>query len=96
MSYWVYILASGRDGVLYVGVTNDLVRRIGDHREGNVAGFTKTYSVKHLVHFEAFADIRDAIDHEKRIKRWRRTWKIALIEKTNPGWRDLFDDIAAA
>ena len=94
MSYWVYILASKPRGTLYVGVTNDLVRRVTEHRESAVPGFTKQYDVKTLVYFEEHADIADAIQREKRIKRWARAWKIELIRSKNPDWRDLFGDIA--
>lgn len=94
MSYWVYILASRPRGTLYVGVTNDLMRRVSEHREGVVPGFTKDYSVKLLVYFEEHPDIERAIEREKRIKRWARSWKIDLIRSKNPDWDDLFDDIA--
>lgn len=87
--YSVYLLASKRRGTLYVGVTNDLVRRACEHREGAVPGFTRTYNIKRLVWFEEYADVQDAIAHEKRLKRWRREWKIALIEKGNPDWKNL-------
>jgi putative endonuclease len=91
--FFVYILASKRNGTLYVGVTNDLARRVFEHRDGLVPGFTKKYSVKRLVHFEACSSIIEAIAREKRLKRWKRTWKLALIEKDNPQWRDLYEDI---
>lgn len=94
MSYWVYILASKPRGTLYVGVTNDLMRRVSEHREGAVPGFAKDYSVKMLVYFEEHADIDAAIDREKKLKRWARAWKIDLIRSKNPEWRDLFGDIA--
>lgn len=90
-SSYVYILASRRNGTLYTGVTSDLSRRVYQHREGRSSGFTATYGVTRLVWYEIFADIRDAIDAEKRIKRWRRAWKIELIEKTNPQWLDLYE-----
>jgi putative endonuclease len=93
VSYWVYILASKPRGTLYVGVTNDLVRRVAEHREGAVPGFTKDYGVKMLVHFEEHADIEAAIGREKRVKRWARAWKIELIRSKNPDWLDLFDEI---
>jgi putative endonuclease len=89
----VYILASKPRGTLYVGVTNDLVRRVAEHREGLVPGFTKTYGVKMLVYFEEHADINEAIKREKQIKRWARSWKIELIREKNPEWRDLFGEI---
>ena len=93
MGYWVYILASARNGTLYVGVTNDLARRVQEHREGAVPGFTRTYGVTRLVHAEPHDDIRIAIEREKRLKKWRRAWKLALIEETNPDWRDLYPDL---
>ena len=89
-----YILASKPRGTLYVGVTSDLLRRIVEHREGLVEGFTKQYSVKMLVYFEAHESIVAAMEREKRLKRWARAWKIDLIRSTNPNWRDLFEDIA--
>lgn len=94
MSYWVYILASKPRGTLYIGVTNDLVRRVSEHRAGEVPGFTKDYDVKMLVYFEEHSDIERAIEREKKLKRWARAWKIELIRSKNPDWADLFDDIA--
>ena len=94
MSYYVYILANRRGGTLYVGVTNDLVRRAYEHREGLVEGFTKTRDIKILVYFEAHDDIEQAIIREKRLKRRRRAWKIQLIDRDNPDWRDLYHDLA--
>ena len=79
--YYVYILASRKDGVLYVGVTNDLARRVFEHREGTASAFTRKYQVKCLVWCEGFEDVRDAIDAEKRIKKWRRAWKVADRER---------------
>ncbi len=93
MAYYVYIMASKRNGPLYVGVTNDLVRRVYQHREGQADGFTKKYGVKALVFFEQHDDIAWALQREKNIKRWRRAWKIDLIEKANPAWDDLYDTI---
>ncbi len=93
MTAYVYILASSKRGTLYVGVTNDLVRRTHEHRQGAVEGFTSEYGVKQLVYFEAFDDIRIAIGREKTLKRWRRSWTLALVEKGNPEWRDLFAEI---
>jgi putative endonuclease len=87
-SYYVYILAN-RAGVLYVGVTNDLERRIAEHRSGLVAGFTRQYNVTRLVHSEEFGEVEDAIAREKQIKGWRRSRKLALIEGSNPRWEDL-------
>lgn len=93
MSYWVYILASAPRGTLYVGVTNDLIRRVYEHREGFVAGFTKKYDIKMLVYFEAHDSIIAAIQREKNIKHWPREWKVQLILRDNPQWRDLWDEI---
>ncbi len=93
MSYWVYTLASHAGGTLYVGVTNDLVRRIYEHREGLAEGFTRKYGVKRLVYFEPHESILAAIQREKNIKHWSRKWKIDLIVRDNPDWRDLYDDI---
>lgn len=90
---YVYILASGMYGTLYTGVTSNLIRRVWEHREGLVEGFTKEYGVKSLVWYEQHTDIHAAITREKQIKEWRRDWKIELIQKTNPLWRDLFSDI---
>lgn len=92
---YVYMMASGIYGTLYIGVTSDLIRRVWQHREGLADGFTKQYNVKQLVWFEQHTDIYAAITREKQIKGWRRDWKIDLIQKTNPFWRDLFQDICA-
>jgi len=88
-SYFVYMLASKRNGTLDVGVTNNLARRAGEHRDKIVPGFTKRYGVDILVWYEVFDDINDAIAREKQIKGWNRAWKIRLIEKSNSGWNDL-------
>ncbi|HEX9569546.1 MAG TPA: GIY-YIG nuclease family protein [Rhodospirillales bacterium] len=90
----VYILASRRNGVLYVGVTNDVVRRVWEHRSGAVDGFAKRYNVHRLVYAEFHDTMTDAIAREKRIKKWRRSWKVELIERDNPEWRDLYEDMA--
>jgi putative endonuclease len=92
--YWVYILASPIGGTLYIGVTNNLIRRVYEHRQGLVEGFTKQYGVHRLVHFEQFDDIERAILREKRLKKWNRMWKIQLIEENNPNWDDLYPGIA--
>ena len=92
-SYWFYIMASGPSGTLYAGMTNDLVRRVYEHREGLVDGFTKEYGVKRLVYFEQHATAEAAIQREKNVKHWSRKWKIELIRKSNPEWRDLYVDI---
>ena len=94
MRFWVYILASRPGGTLYVGVTNDLVRRVHEHRNSMVPGFTKRYDVKRLVYFEEHDTAPAAIQREKNIKHWPREWKIELIISTNPQWRDLYDDVA--
>lgn len=90
---FVYILASGRNGTLYVGVTADLSRRAWEHREGQRRGFTAKYDVTKLVWYQEFAEIDQAILHEKRIKRWRRAWKLELIERENPQWLDLYETL---
>lgn len=89
----VYLLASHRNGTLYVGVTSSLVRRLHQHREGAIEGFTKNHGVHRLVWFEQHATMEHAIMREKRIKKWNRAWKIALIEEANQDWRDLAMDI---
>jgi putative endonuclease len=91
---FVYLLSNRPRGTLYVGVTNDLLRRSAEHRSGTLDGFTKRYGVTRLVWFEATPNIAAAIQREKTIKHWPRAWKINLIERQNPDWRDLFDDIA--
>jgi putative endonuclease len=90
----VYILASTIGGTLYIGVTNDLVRRVYEHRTAQVPGFTTRYNVYRLVYFEQFSDIENAIRREKWLKKWNRAWKIRLIEQSNPNWDDLFPAIA--
>jgi len=92
-TYYVYIMASKRNGTIYVGSTSNLVRRAYEHRQGLVEGFTKRYNVKRLVCFEETPNARAAVQRERTIKHWSRAWKIALIEKANPYWRDLYDDI---
>lgn len=87
--YYVYILASRRNGTLYVGVTSDLLRRVSEHKSKTVDGFTKKYEVVHLVYFELSGDINTAIYREKQLKKWQRKWKLDLIEKNNPEWKDL-------
>src|SRR5207245_4752699 len=93
-SYWVYILASRLGGTLYIGVTSDLIRRVYEHRSKAVPGFTKKYGVSRLVYYEQFGDVEFAIQREKRLKKWPRTWKIRLIEAVNPDWHDLYPGIA--
>ncbi len=91
-SYYVYILASQRNGTLYIGVTNDLARRIDEHKQDLADGFTKKYNVKMLVYYEETNDVTSAIAREKCIKKWNRAWKLKLIEEENPEWRDLSED----
>jgi putative endonuclease len=91
----VYILASKRNGTLYVGVTSDLVKRVWQHRSDLVEGFTKRYSVHMLVYYELHTSMREAIRREKQVKKWNRAWKIELIEQENPHWRDLWPEVAA-
>jgi putative endonuclease len=91
-AYYVYILASKRNGTLYIGVTNDLLRRVHEHRKGAADGFTNKYGVRRLVYFEQTPSVTAAIAREKQLKKWNRQWKIELIEKSNPYWRDLFED----
>ena len=89
----VYILASKRNGTLYVGVTSDLAKRVREHKEGGTGGFTKKYNVHDLVYYELFEDMRSAITREKQLKKWRRVWKLDLIEGVNPSWDDLWLDL---
>jgi len=91
--YYVYILASKRNGTLYIGVTNNLVRRVNEHKQKTVEGFTERYNVNILVYYEIFDDIRLAIVREKRLKAWKREWKIRLIEERNPEWKDLYNEL---
>src|SRR2546428_8423065 len=92
--YFVYILASQRNGTLYVGVTNNLIRRMTEHKGKLVPGFTRRYGVDKLVYFEEYASILEARARERALKRWQRAWKIELIEKMNPEWRDLTNELA--
>jgi putative endonuclease len=94
--YFVYFLASRPGGALYVGVTNDLIRRVYEHRTDAVKGHTKRYNISLLVHFESYSDIRNAIQREKNIKHWPRAWKTRLIAEHNPAWRDMFEEIAGS
>ena len=93
MSYFVYLLASGKYGTLYVGVTNDLVRRVYEHKTKAAPGFTSKYDIDRLVWFERHETAEAAILREKEIKKWRRDWKIGLIEKDNPDWQDLYEAV---
>ena len=94
MSGFVYFMTNRPNGVLYTGVTSDLTRRVSEHRQGVYPGFTKRYGLKRLVYYEAFDDIRDAIQREKTIKHYSRAWKVGLILETNRDWRDLYEDLA--
>ncbi|MBL7069369.1 MAG: GIY-YIG nuclease family protein [Candidatus Omnitrophica bacterium] len=91
--YYVYILASRRNGTLYIGVTNNLAKRVYEHKNDLVSGFTQKYKVHKLAYYESYNDVNEALVKEKRLKKWNRQWKIELIEKFNPEWRDLYDDI---
>ena len=93
MAYSVYMLASRRNGTLYIGVTNELGRRVYEHKIKRHIGFTSTYDVNRLVWYEHCDQIDDAIAREKKLKKWRRAWKIVLIEAMNPTWRDLYEDL---
>ena len=93
MQPWVYILASKRNGTLYVGVTSNLAKRVWEHREQLVEGFTRKYGVHELVYYEIHDDMISAITREKQIKKWNRAWKLKLIEKVNPNWRDLWTEV---
>jgi putative endonuclease len=94
--YFVYFLASRPGGAIYVGVTNDLIRRVHEHRTGVVEGHTKRFKINRLVYFENYSDVRDALQREKNIKHWPRVWKTRLIAEKNAEWRDLFEEIAGA
>ncbi|MBW1705174.1 MAG: GIY-YIG nuclease family protein [Deltaproteobacteria bacterium] len=91
--FYVYILASKRNGTLYIGVTSNIVQRVWQHRNKMVEGFTQKYGVNDLVYYEVHANAESAITREKQMKKWRRSWKIRLIEEKNPSWRDLYNDI---
>ncbi len=91
-TFWVYILASGRNGTLYIGVTSDIAARVYQHKEGLSRSFTKKYGVTRLVHCEPFESISYAIQRERTLKKWHRKWKLDLIERDNPQWRDLAEE----
>ncbi len=91
--YYVYIFANKPNGTLYIGMTNNIARRVWEHKQGLVEGFTKKYNVDRLVYCESFAKPRDAIQREKRLKKWNRAWKIRLIESTNSCWKDLYETV---
>ena len=91
--YYVYILASKRNGTLYIGVTSNLIKRIYEHKNNLIEGFTKKYNIHNLVYYEITEDVNSAITREKQLKIWKRNWKIELIEKNNPGWKDLYFEL---
>jgi len=93
VQYYIYILASKKNGTLYVGVTSDLVRRIYEHRNDLAEGFTQKYSIHNLIYFESTESVESAIKREKQLKKWNRAWKISLIERSNPEWNDLYPDL---
>jgi putative endonuclease len=92
-AYYVYIMASRRNGTLYIGVTNDIIRRVYEHKNNLIAGFTSKYGIHNLVYYEQFDNIELAIQREKRLKKWNRKWKLELIEKENSNWKDLYEDL---
>jgi putative endonuclease len=92
-SYYVYILASKRNGTLYVGITNDLIKRVWQHKNDIAGGFTKKYQIHKLAYFEETNDVESAIKREKQLKQWNRKWKLDLIESKNPDWKDLYIDL---
>jgi putative endonuclease len=91
--YYVYIMANHKRGTTYIGMTNSIARRSTEHREGKSGGFSSRYRTKRLVYVEQHADVQEAIQREKQLKKWNRPWKIELIEKANPDWRDLWFDL---
>ena len=91
--YYVYILASKRNGTLYIGVTGDLIKRIYEHKEKRVEGFSKKYGIDKLVYYEQTQEVQSALEREKQLKAWKRQWKLELIEKQNPQWNDLYNKI---
>ena len=92
-NYYVYILTSRRNGTLYIGVTNDLIKRIWEHKNHSKKGFTEKYNICQLIYFEQTNNINSAINREKQLKSWNRKWKLDLIEKVNPDWKDLYQDL---
>lgn len=92
-NYYVYIMASRKNGTLYIGITNDVIKRACEHKNNTIKGFTERYNVHRLVYIETFHDPDAAITREKRLKKWKRSWKIKLIESLNPEWRDLYEEL---
>ena len=92
-SYYIYIMASRRNGTLYIGITNDIVRRVYEHKNNFIDGFTSKYGIHNLVYYEQFDNIESAIQREKQLKKWNRKWKLELIERANPNWKDLYEDL---
>jgi len=90
---YVYIMSNKRDGTLYIGVTSSLSRRVWEHRQGIIDGFTKRYGLKRLVYYEPYDDIRNALQREKNLKHWPRAWKLSLIHEANPDWEDLYEQL---
>jgi len=93
--YYVYIAASKRNGTLYIGVTSNLLKRVYEHKNDLASGFTKKYQIHRLVYYEVHTDIRQAVTREKQMKKWKRQWKIELIEKANSGWKDLYNGLVS-
>ena len=91
--HYVYILASKKNGTIYIGVTSDLQKRVWQHKEKQIEGFTKKYNIEHLVYYESYDEYWDAANREKRMKKWNRSWKIELIEKENIEWNDLYETL---
>jgi putative endonuclease len=92
-NYYLYIVASKKNGTLYIGVTGDLVKRTYEHKHNAVDGFTKKYNVHKLVYYETYKDVEEAILREKQMKKWNRKWKVRIIEENNPEWKDLYNEI---
>ncbi len=92
-AYYIYMMASKRNGTAYISVTSDLIKRVYEHKGDIIPGFTSKYRVHRLVYYEQYHDANSAIEREKRLKKWNRRWKLELIEKTDPDWRDLYDEL---
>jgi len=93
MDYYIYIMSSKKNGTIYIGITSDLIKRVYEHKNDLTEGFTKKYQVHNLVYYEIVQDIESAIKREKQLKKWDRKWKLELIEKNNPEWNDLYNQI---